>query len=47
MTLYFKEEVVLMLERAGFDHVRVRGQYNDAEPSVDDDFLVYIAQRAP
>ena len=46
MTLYFKDEVVLMLERAGFDSVRVRGQYNDAEPTVDDDFLVYIAQRA-
>jgi SAM-dependent methyltransferase len=46
MTLYFKDELVLMLERAGFDDVRVRGQYNDAEPTVDDDFLVYIAQRA-
>ena len=46
MTLYFKDELVLMLERAGFADVRVRGQYNDAEPTVDDDFLVYIAQRA-
>jgi SAM-dependent methyltransferase len=46
MTLYFKDELVLMLERAGFDNVRVRGQYNDAEPTVDDDFLVYIAHRA-
>ena len=33
MTLYFKDELVLMLERAGFDDVRVRGQYNDAEPT--------------
>jgi hypothetical protein len=46
MTLYFKDEVVLMLERAGFEDVCVRGQYNDAEPTVDDDFLVYMAQRA-
>jgi hypothetical protein len=45
-TLYFKDELVLMLERAGFDDVSVRGQYNDAEPTADDDFLVYIARRA-
>ena len=35
-----------MLERAGFEHVRFAAKYNDAEPTVDDDFLVYIAQRA-
>ena len=46
MTLYFKDELVLMLQRAGFADVRVRGQYNDAEPNMDDDFLVYIARRA-
>jgi SAM-dependent methyltransferase len=46
MTLYFKDELVLMLERAGFHDVSVRGQYNDAEPTADDEFLVYIARRA-
>lgn len=46
MTLYFKDEVVLMLERAGFAEVSVRGRYNDAEPTPDDEFLVYIARSA-
>jgi len=45
MTLYFKDELVLMLERAGFADVSVRGPYNDAEPTPDDDFLVFIARR--
>ena len=46
MMLYFKDELVLMLERAGFADVSVRGPYNDAEPKPDDDFLVFIARRA-
>ena len=45
MTLYFRDELVLMLERAGFVDVEVRGQYNDAEPTPEDDFLVYVARR--
>ena len=40
-TLYFRDEIVLMLERAGFAEVSVRGPYNDAAPAPDDDFLVY------
>ena len=46
MMLYFKDELVLMLERAGFAGIRVCGPYNDAEPTPDDNFLVFIAQRA-
>ena len=46
MTLYFKDELVLMLERAGFADVKVRGPYNDAEPTPDDDFLIFIARKA-
>ena len=45
MTLYFRDELVLMLERAGFADVEVRGQYNDAEPTPEDDFLVYVATK--
>ena len=45
LTLYFKEELVLMLERAGFVDVDVRGQYNDAPPTSDDDFLVFVARK--
>jgi SAM-dependent methyltransferase len=46
LTLYFKEELVLMLERAGFVDVEVRGQYNDADPTPEDDFLVYVARKS-
>ena len=44
---YFKDELVLMLERAGFADVEVRGRYNDAEPTPDDDFLVFFARKTP
>ncbi len=43
--LYFAGELVLMLERAGFADVQVRGQYNDLAPTPEDDFLVYVATR--
>ena len=47
MTLYFKEELVLMLERAGFHDVEVRAGYTGAEPTGEDDFLVFSARKAP
>ena len=34
-----------MLENAGFTDVEVRGDHNDAEPTADDDFLVFLARR--
>jgi len=43
--LYFCGELVMMLERAGFAHVDVRGEYNDLPPTPDDRFLVYVATR--
>ena len=43
---YFKDELVMMIERAGFRGVEVRGGYEDDAPTPDHDFLVYIA-RAP
>jgi SAM-dependent methyltransferase len=46
LTLYFKDELVLLLEQAGFDQVEVLGQYNDATPTSDDDFLVFVARKA-
>ena len=33
LTLYFKDEIVLMLERAGFVDVTVRAALTDAEPT--------------
>ncbi len=46
VNLYFRGELVMMLERAGFSDVQVRGEYNDLEPTPDDHFLVYVATRA-
>lgn len=43
--MYFANELLLMLERAGFAEVAVRGGHNDAEPTADDDFLVFIARK--
>ena len=40
---YFKDELVMMLEGAGFRGVEVRGGYEDEAPTADHDFLVYIA----
>ena len=45
VTLYFKDEIVLMLEGAGFEDVRVEGAHNGLEPTRDDDFLVFLARR--
>ena len=42
---YFMHELVLLLDRAGFVDVEVRGQHNDRPPTPEDDFLVYVARR--
>ena len=46
MRLYFRDELVLLLRDAGFSDVEVRGDHNDAEPTGDDDFLVFLARKA-
>ena len=43
MRMYFRDELLLLLERAGFEPVRVEAGYTGAEPTADDDFLVFIA----
>jgi SAM-dependent methyltransferase len=43
--LYFCAELVMMIERAGFTDVQVRGEYNDLAPTAEDSFLVYVATR--
>ena len=42
--LYFRNELLLMLERAGFGDV-VHGGYEEREPRPDDDFLVFVAKK--
>jgi SAM-dependent methyltransferase len=43
--LYFKNELLLMLERAGFADVVVEGDHNDEPATSEDDFLVFIARK--
>ena len=45
MRLYFPEETRMLLERAGFADIDVRGGYDDAPPTGDHEFLVFIARR--
>lgn len=45
MRLYFPEELRILLERAGFADVEARGGYDDAPPTADHDFLVFVARR--
>jgi hypothetical protein len=40
----FRDELVMMLERAGFRDVNVTGDYSDDAPTADHRFLVYRAQ---
>ena len=45
IALYFKNELHLMLERAGFEDVAVHGEHTEREPTVDDEFLVFVARK--
>jgi hypothetical protein len=42
--LYFRNELELMLEQAGFADVEVQGDHNDAPATAGDDFIVLIAR---
>jgi len=43
--LYFKNEMLLMLERTGFRDVLVHGDHVDAPPKPADDFVVFVATK--
>jgi len=43
--VYFRNELLLMLERTGFADVVVQGDHNDAEATSDDDFLVFVTKK--
>lgn len=43
--MYFRDELLLMLQQAGFASTVVRGDYTDEEANGDNDFLVLIARR--
>jgi hypothetical protein len=46
VNVYFAGELVMMLERAGFVDVRVRGGYEDRDPTPEDAMIVLVATRA-
>jgi SAM-dependent methyltransferase len=43
--MYFKDELLLLLEQAGFNNIVVQGDHNEAGATNDDDFIVFIAQK--
>ena len=43
--MYFKNEVVMMLERAGFQDISVQGDYTEEDATSDHSQLVYIARK--
>jgi SAM-dependent methyltransferase len=45
LNLYFANELELMLERAGFVDITVRGDYEDEPPTRDTAFLVFRARK--
>jgi SAM-dependent methyltransferase len=42
--MYFKNEMLMMLEQAGFTDVTVLGEHQDRPPTSDDDFIVFVAK---
>ena len=45
INMYFKDELLLLLEQAGFGNVVVQGDHNDTGATSDDDFIVFIARK--
>ena len=45
LNLYFRNELVAMLERTGFVNIDVRGDYTDEQPTADTAFLVFSARK--
>ena len=44
INLYFRNELLLLLEQAGFTDVRVEGDHNDRPATSEDDFVVFVAK---
>jgi predicted RNA binding protein YcfA (HicA-like mRNA interferase family) len=43
--LYFRNELLLMLERVGFSQVAVEGDHNGLPATSDDEFIVFVARK--
>ncbi len=44
-TMYFKNELLLMMEQAGFRDIAVYGDYTDEEAAPEHGFLVFVAKK--
>ncbi len=42
--MYFKNEMLLMLEGAGFGDIQIHGEHQERSPTSDDDFIVFVAR---
>ena len=45
MTLYFKNELLLMLDRAGFQDIVVHGDHREEPATSDSEFVVFVARK--
>ena len=45
INFYFKNELLLMLERAGFTDIVVHGDHREEAPTRDSDFVVFVARK--
>ncbi len=41
--MYFKNEMLMMLEQAGFTRIELHGEHEERPPSSDDEFVVFVA----
>jgi hypothetical protein len=42
---YSKNELILMLERAGFDNIQIYGDYSDETATMDHKDLIFVATK--
>jgi SAM-dependent methyltransferase len=45
LTMYFTNELLVLLERAGFSDIDLRAGYTDEAPTSDDEFVVFVARK--
>jgi hypothetical protein len=45
INFYFKNELLLLIERAGFTDIVVNGDHREEAPTRNSDFLVFVAKK--
>jgi hypothetical protein len=45
ISFYFKNELLLMLERAGFTDIVIHGDHREEAPTKDSDFIIFVAKK--